>query len=199
MKLRRLALVTGAALLALCSCSSSPWSRPVTDPTRPVALEGLGVLPPQGPDWFVAAEGDRSVVFARRHADGVTSTLASASTGAAEARFASPEVFLEHVERVLAEGRDGDRAIGASCEARLTRRHGGYCVEYVETFLDRASPAAPGRTLRTENRGCWFLHPDDPGRSVALLYSMRRPSSEPPATGAAAERFFSGVRLTRPR
>ena len=31
---------------------------------------------------------------------------------------------------------------------------------------------------------------------MMLLYSARRPSSEPMGNGAAAERFFSGVRLT---
>lgn len=199
MMLRPLTLLASVALLALCACSSSPWSRPVTDPGRPLALEGLEVLPPQGTNWFVAARDDRSVVFARKHGDEAASTIASAAAGEAERTFASPAAFLAHVERVLRDGRDSRRAIGATCEARLTRRHGLFCVEYLETFLDRSSPAAPGRTLRTENRGCWFIDPTDPRRSVALLYSMRRPSAEPPGTGAAAERFFSGVRLTGSR
>ena len=72
-------------------------------------------------------------------------------------------------------------------------------MEYTESFLDRSAPSAKGRTLRVENRGCWLLHPEDPGRSVVLLYSTRRPSTEPVGTGAAAERFFSGVRLDSPR
>ena len=37
MKLRLLAPAVSAALLALCSCSTSRWSQPVTDPaTDPV-------------------------------------------------------------------------------------------------------------------------------------------------------------------
>jgi hypothetical protein len=196
MKLRPLALLASAALLALCSCSTSRWSQPVTDSATPLALEGLTVRPPQGTNWFVVAENSRSVVFARRFADEAVSTIASASTGSSEATFGSPASFLRHVERVLSEGRDTERAEGVTCNARLTRRHGDYCVEYVETFLDRASPGAEGRTLRVENRGCWMLHPEDLGESMMLLYSARRPSSEPMGNGAAAERFFSGVRLT---
>ena len=198
MKLRLLAPAVSAALLALCSCSTSRWSQPVTDPATPLALEGLTVLPPQGTNWYVVAEDDRNLVFARKYADEAVSTLASASTGESEVAFASPVGFLRHVERVLTDGRDQERAIGATCEARLTRRHGDFCVEYTETFLDRGAPSAEGRTLRVENRGCWFLHPEDTGRSVVLLYSTRRPSTEPRGTGAAAERFFSGIRLAPP-
>jgi len=199
MKLRHLALPIGVALLALCSCSASRWSRPVTDPATPLALEGLTVLPPQGTNWYLVAEDPSNVVFARRYNDAAVSTIASVAEGESELAFATPAGFLKHVERVLIEGRDSERAIGASCEARLTRRHGAFCVEYTETFLDRGAPAAEGRTLRVENRGCWFLHPQDTRRSIALLYSTRRPSTEPRGTGAAAERFFSGVRLTPPR
>ncbi|MDG1986113.1 MAG: hypothetical protein P8M11_16280 [Planctomycetota bacterium] len=199
MKLCRLALLTSAALLTLCACSASRWARPVTDTATPIALEDLSVLPPQGANWYLVAEDARSVVFARQHADEAVSTIASASTGASEATFASPSSFLQHVERILTAGRDQDRAIGATCDTRLTRRHGDFCVEYVETFLDRGAPNAEGRTLRVENRGCWFLHPDDASRSVVLLYSVRRPSSEPAGSSAATERFFSGVRLGSPR
>jgi len=199
MQLRLLAPVASAILLALCSCSASRWSTPVTDPATPLALEGLTVLPPQGTNWYVVAEDSRNLVFARRFTDEAVSTIASASAGESEISFATPAGFLRHVERVLSEGRDRERAINATCEARLTRRHGDLCVEYTETFLDRGAPAAQGRTLRVETRGCWFLHPEDPVRSVVLLYSTRRPSTEPIATGAAAERFFSGVRLAAPR
>lgn len=195
MKLRSLALLASATLLTLCSCSASRWSQPVTDPTSPLALEGLTVLPPQGTNWYVVAEDSQGVVFARRFSDEAVSTIASASSGSSESTFGSPTGFLRHVERVLSKGRDPERAEDVTCSARLTRRHGDYCVEYLETFLDRGFPAAKGRTLRVENRGCWLLHPEDLGQSVVLLYSTRRPSSEPVGGGAAAERFFSGVQL----
>ncbi len=196
MKLRSLALLASATLLTLCSCSTSRWSQPVTDPAAQYTLEGVTVRPPQGSNWFLVAEGSGSVVFARRFTDEAVSTIASASTGSADAAFGAPAGFLRHVESVLSKGRDPERATAATCSARLTRRFGDYCVEYIETFLDEDSPGAAGRTMRVENRGCWVLHPEDTGRSVVLLYSTRRPSSEPMGGGAAAERFFSSVQLT---
>ena len=135
-------------------------------------------------------------MFLRNDSDDRTNVLnAMTSSGCSVVDFPAA---LRHVERVLTDGRDPERAIGATCEARLTRRHGDFCVEYTETFLDRGAPSAEGRTLRVENRGCWFLHPEDTGRSVVLLYSTRRPSTEPKGSGAAAERFFSGIRLAPP-
>ena len=164
--------------------------------------KGFAAAPAAAPDgafgklcrWVAKKGGKSDGVAVGDVGGGLRGVVATRDFAVSDTVFSVPKA-----ECVLSEGRDRERAINATCEARLTRRHGDLCVEYTETFLDRGAPAAQGRTLRVETRGCWFLHPEDPVRSVVLLYSTRRPSTEPIATGAAAERFFSGVRLAAPR
>jgi hypothetical protein len=168
-------------------------------PARVISTEGFSFLPPQGPGWTEAMEGDR-VVYTKATDPGEVSFYAGAVDGKLVAALASSDALLAFVREQKDQwGQDGryvvTRADFAIDPAVAT------CVVYALSAQDRgAKNQGAHEHLVLESHGRYCVHPDAPTSFVDLFYSVRYvPAYSPRALQAEGQALLDSLRVERRR
>jgi YVTN family beta-propeller protein len=211
-------LVVMVVCVALAGCAvplpaATPLI-PVVDLDQPFVFDGFSVLPPRGPNWFVAppeaAEDNQVLVLGKLVRDTPPSTPAESRTVAAIAmlwdlrdtgpRSASELQRWSEQSRVLPGQRLSARHRLLTSSAEVEPALGATCVRYALSTEDEQVPRFPGSVFILSARGVRCLHPRWPRYAVDLSYSERYLRGLPPlAFDAEAESFFRSLRFTAER
>lgn len=183
-----------ATLLAIClsGCAAAPVSQ-----KTPRDYDGFSIVPPQGPDWIVAASSARSVHFEKLSDFDTHKMYMGVGRWIAPQAFSSKEEFLQYVNDSYFVT-DPHFYEFLAKETSLNPKHGEFCVEYRYKYKDYKSPRPKSASFMLHEGHCFVcLHPDARDREYNVCYSeIFAPGEEDSQYRVVGDAFIGSIQFT---
>mgnify|MGYP000721657825 CR=1 FL=1 len=190
-------ILTFVAIL-LASCVSSGIS-PINDPSKPISMSGVSVLPPQDGGWYMMHLSTYQLVLSKK-AKVLDESLAVNVSLFQIPTFESDEEFLAKIKKDRAsEPATGRFKILENSEA-IIKIKDTTCVEYhsVSEDANAKKVSSNQKPMLLENFGYNCIHPNNEKIGVNIEYSLRHyASSAYPELSNNSKMFFSNLEFTQ--